>query len=166
MISQGFLAAGLEHLQRGLTYAQAVESAVTLAEGHIRLAEGKLAAGDREGAYEAGQAGFAIVAGVKHQFALGLAHRVLGQVATARGEWGAADDHFRKALDLLGGIDAQQEIGRTLFSFAEMWQRWSAAGNGPLPEGATVMLRQAAQIFERLDMRHDLAATRAALGES
>ena len=40
---------------------------------------------------------------------------------------------------------------------------WSASGNGPLPDGATVMLQQAAQIFAHLDMQADLRAVREVL---
>jgi tetratricopeptide (TPR) repeat protein len=165
LIGQGYADAGLKHLERGLTYAEAVDSAETLAEGHIRLAEGRLAAGDLAGALAEARAGLEKAAQVKHQFAQGLAQRVLGQVASARADWTAADRHFRAAMELLGPIDAQQEVGRTLFHFAQMWKAWSRAGHGPVPEGATVMLQQAAQIFQRLDMQQDLAAARAALLE-
>ena len=163
LIGQGYADAGLKHLERGLTYAEAVDSAETLAEGRIRLAEGRLAAGDLAGALAEAQAGLEKAAQVRHHYSQGLAHRVLGQVATARADWVEADRHFRAAMELLGAIDAQQEVGRTLYHFARMWQAWSGAGHGPLPEGATIMLQQAAQIFQRLDMQQDLAAARAAL---
>lgn len=163
LIGQGFVDAGLKHLERGLTYAEAVRSAVTLAEGDIRLAEGKLAAGDLAGAQAAARAGFQVVSKIGHQPTLGLAHRVLGQVATAAGDWATADQEFRAALDVLNTLNAQQELGRTLFHFAAMWRAWASAGNGAVPEGATIMLQQAARIFAQLDMTHDLAATQAAL---
>ncbi|HEX5506817.1 MAG TPA: hypothetical protein VFW96_29660, partial [Thermomicrobiales bacterium] len=163
MIAQGAGDAGLQHLQRGLTYAEAVESVETLAEGNLRLAEGRLASRDLAGAQAAAEAGFAVASRVQHRFALGLARRVLGQLAAARADWAGADAHFRAALDAFGQLDALQEVGRTLYHFSLMWQAWAAAGGGAVPEGATVMLQQAAQIFSRLDMPHDLAAARAAL---
>lgn len=162
-IAQGDTAAGLQQLQWGLTYAEAVESVETVAEGNLRLAEGRLAAQDLAGAQAAADAGYSVASRVQHRSTLGLAHRVLGRIATARAEWAAADAHFRAALDAFGQLDALQEVGRTLYHFALMWQAWSAAGGGPVPEGATVMLQQAAQIFSRLDMQHDLVAARAAL---
>ena len=47
-----------------------------------------------------------------------------------------------------------------------MWRAWSASGNGPLPDGATVMLQQAAQIFAHLDMQADLRAVREVLARA
>lgn len=163
LVGRGEVAAGLRHLERGIAYAEAIESAVVLAEGDIRLAEGKQALGDLDGALAAAQNGMVIAARIGHRLALGRAHRALGRVFTGRADWRNADHHFRQALDLFNGLDAQQEIGRTLFDFAAMWHAWSAAGHGPIPEGATVMLQQAAQIFAQLDMQADLRAARAAL---
>lgn len=163
MVERGDLSGGLTYLERGLTYAEVVQSAITLAEGNIRLAEGKLAAGDPESACEKATEGHQIAARLRHRAMLGLAERVLGQIAACRADWADADQHFRAAIELQNEIQAQQEIGRTYYHYAEMWRAWARAGNTAIPEGATVMLHQAVEIFARLDMEHDLTVAEAAL---
>jgi hypothetical protein len=143
--------------------AEAAESALILTEGQLRLADARLVLGDLDGASRDEQVGFLLATRLGYQAALGLTHRVMGRNATLRRDWPMADRHFRLSLEFYGGVDAQHEIGRTLADFAAMWRSWAAAGNGPLPEGATVMLQQAAQIFSHLDMQADLRAVREVL---
>ncbi len=154
---------GLQFLERGVAMAEAVESALTLTEGQLRLADARLELGDIDGATRDEHVGFRLATRLGYQLALGLAHRTMGRSATLRRDWVMADRHFRLAVEFYGGVDAQHEIGRTLADFARLRRAWSAAGNGPLSDDATVMLQQAAQIFSRLDMRADLRAVSAFL---
>jgi len=154
---------GLQFLERGVTMSEATESALILTEGQLRLADARLVLGDLDGATRDEQVGFLLATRLGYQLVLGLTHRTMGRNATLRRDWQMADRHFRLALQFYGGVDAQHEIGRTLADFAAMWRSWSAAGNGPMPEGATVMLQQAAQIFSHLDMQADLRAVREVL---
>ncbi len=153
-------AAGLQHLERGVVIAEAIEGALTLTEGRLRLADARRQLGDDAGAAHEEQIAFLLATRLGHQFALGLTHRMMGRLAAGRQNWPMADRHFRLAHELYTAVDAQYELGRTLADFAAMWHAWSAAGNGPVPEGATVMLQGAAQIFARLDMQSDLRAAR------
>ena len=151
---------GLQYLERGVAIAEAIESALTLTEGRLRLADARRQIGDDPGAAHEEQTAFLLATRLGHQFALGLTHRIMGRIAAGRQNWPMADRHFRLAHELYTAVDAQYELGRTLADFAAMWHFWSAAGNGAVPEGATVMLQQAAQIFARLDMQTDLRGVR------
>lgn len=155
--------AGLPLLERGVALAEAIEHALLLTEGRLRLSDARRLAGDPEGSSREEQEGFLLATRLGHQGALGLTHRTLGRNAAARRDWAMADRHFRQALEFYGAAEAQHEIGRTLADFAAMWHAWAAAGNGALPEGATIMLQQAAQFFAHLDMQADLRAARALL---
>jgi predicted ATPase/class 3 adenylate cyclase len=163
LIAQGSQAAGIQHLERGITMAEAVESAVVLATGRLRLAEARLSSGDLDGATAIGQEGFLLATRIGHQLTLGLANRILGRIANARGDWPMGERHFRLAIELFASVDAQHEIGRALLDATVPWRDWQAAGNGPLPEAVLTTLRQAAQIFALLDMRHELQVTQTAL---
>ncbi|HEU5329535.1 MAG TPA: FHA domain-containing protein [Thermomicrobiales bacterium] len=160
---QGSYAAGIQHLERAITMAEAVESAVVLATGRLRLAEARLSSGDLAGATSIGQEGFLLATRIGHQLTLGLANRILGRIANARGDWAMGERHFRLAIDLFARVEAQHEIGRALLDATAPWRDWQASGNGPLPDAALTTLRQAEEIFARLDMRHELRVTQQAL---
>lgn len=156
-------AAGIPAIRRGIALAEGIQGAQTLVEGRLRLAIALSAQGDAVAAEQEEQQAFILATRLGNQFVLGLTNRTLGQNAASRQNWVMADRHFRLAHELFTTLDAQDELGRTLVAFAAMWRQWAAAGNGLMPEGATVMLQQAAQIFARLDMQRDLRTTRALL---
>jgi predicted ATPase/class 3 adenylate cyclase/pSer/pThr/pTyr-binding forkhead associated (FHA) protein len=168
LVAQGQGAMGLSYLERGVALAEAVGSAAPLVEGQMRLAEARLALGDVEGAMREEQIGFIRATQVGNLLHLGVAHRIMGRIATVRQDWTLADRHFRQAYDYCLGVDAKHELGRVLVDFATMWRSWAASGT-PGVDGASMlaqaqqMLQQAAQLFAHLDMQTDLRAARSAL---
>ncbi len=154
---------GVQYLERGIAIAEAIEGALTLTTGRLFLTDALRCQGDLAGAAREEEGAFLLATRLGHQFTLGLTHRMMGRMAAGQQNWPMADRHFRLAHELFTAVDAQDELGRTLTDFALMWHEWSGAGNGAIPEGATVMLQQAAQIFARLDMQSDLRVARALL---
>ena len=167
LVAQGKGPQGLSYLERGVTLAEAVGSALPLVEGQMRLAEARLALGDVEGATREEQIGFIRATQVGNLLLLGVSHRIMGRIATARQDWQLADRHFRQAYDYCLAVDAKHELGRVLVDFSTMWRSWASSGT-PGVDGRSMldqarqMLQQAAQLFAHLDMQTDLRAVRSA----
>lgn len=87
----------------------------------------------------------------------GLAYRVLGDALTALGEipedssFQKPDDYYRAALETFKGVDAQAEIGRTIYSHA-----MSLARRGRRRHAAQ-LFREAMVTFTQLGMTADAA---------
>lgn len=96
---------------------------------------------------------------LNHPFRLGYANRAIGEVITAIGS--APEDgyesnpdvYFQAALDAFTGIDAQGEVGKTLYTFGN-----SLAQRGKR-EAADRNYQEAIIIFTRLGMVDDAAKT-------
>ena len=75
---------------------------------------------------------------------IGAAHRAAARIAAAKGDLAAADELFRKAIDVLGTMRNELELARAYHDFAEFRD-----GRGEASEAQTLRSR-AAEVYDRL----------------
>jgi hypothetical protein len=100
---------------------------------------GELAAADHNAA-----AAVSISEEVGSRVHIGCGHRVMGEVASALGDNPHAEEHFRRAIDILAAMRNEVELARTYRAFAQF-----RAQTGSVDEAATLRQR-ADEIFARL----------------
>lgn len=121
------------------------------------LAEVALAEGNPAEAWE--KAHYSLEHGniSENKHSQGLAYRVLGDALTALGDppsdsdYQRPDDYYRAALETFKGVDAQAEVGRTIYSHA-----LSLAKRGRRRHAAQ-LFREAMVTFTQLSMTADAA---------
>jgi class 3 adenylate cyclase/tetratricopeptide (TPR) repeat protein len=86
----------------------------------------------------------------------GAALRVLGQACEAAGDPGAADDAFRKSLEVLEATQSRPELAQTLLAHGRFRSR---GGNGD----GRVLIERALALFEEMDATGWIAEARASL---
>jgi hypothetical protein len=85
-----------------------VQSRVTLWLSYAYLLDGKLTK-----AHDLALEGFSVSTDTRFGYGLGLAHRVLGQIASTNSRLTEAETHFQEALATFSSIQAQFELART-----------------------------------------------------
>ncbi len=142
-------------------YNDALEEAESLrCEIFLGLAEIDLAENNYTSAWKNAVASLQNAQVVSEPRAIGMAYRILGDVLTVlktplnEGMSSNPDDYYRQAMDHFKQVQAEGEIGRTVFAHA----RSLATRKNRLR--AAQLFREAMVIFTRLEMTHD--AVRAA----
>ncbi len=87
----------------------------------------------------------------------GAADRYLGMLAATLGEWGRAEGHFERAMELNRAMDAQTWLAHTAYQFARML----LARPNPDRERAAALLAEAGELAERAGMTSLLARVEA-----
>lgn len=126
-------------------------------EVYFGLAQVALASNRPEAAWEDAKLSLdsALKAEIIHS--VGLAYRILGEALTDLGqvphdaEFNNPDEYYRAALEAFRNVDAEAEIGRTIYSHAQSYAKRSRRRN------AAQLFREAMVIFQRLGMTDDAA---------
>ncbi|RMH44696.1 MAG: tetratricopeptide repeat protein [Deltaproteobacteria bacterium] len=138
----------LAHLARALELARALSDRATLAESHRRLAAIHLAAGDAAKARDEADRALRLGESIGSAVHVGTAHRVLGAVLAAGplppADRAATEEHFRKAVDILGELNNAIELARCYRAYAAFRERCGDAAS------AAELRRRADEIFGRL----------------
>ena len=136
------------HLQEAIQLATGLGDRAALSECCRRLAEVHLSLGDHAAADDEASRALAISEAVGSRVHIGSAHRVLAEVASARGMDGVgnqrAEDHFRRAVDILAGMKNELELARCYRAFAVFRD---ACG---MPDDAIKLRTRADEIYTRL----------------
>lgn len=136
------------HLQEAIQLATTLGDRAALSECCRRLAEVHLSLEDLDAADDEARRALAISEAVGSRVHIGSAHRVLAEIASARGMDGVgnqrAEDHFRRAVDILAGMKNELELARCYRAFAVFRD---ACG---MPDDAIKLRKRADEIFNRL----------------
>lgn len=128
-----------------------------LTEVHFGLAQIALEKEDYELAWEQAYYSLDHARQGQHMHSVGLAFRILGDALTALGhppsdsDFDKPGDYYRAALDTFREIDAEAEIGRTIYAHANSCARRNRRRN------AARLYREAMVAFTRLGMTNDAA---------
>lgn len=138
----------VQHLRRAIELATSLGDRAGLSECCRRLAEVHLRMGLAQEAYDEAQRALFISESVGSRAHAGNAHRVLAEAVSARGfspaEQDKAEDHFRQAVEILGGMHNELDLARTYRAFARFRERTGRAS------AAAQLRRQADTIYRRL----------------
>lgn len=126
-------------------------------EVYFGLAQVALASNKPESAWEDANLSLQAARRAEIMHSVGLAYRILGETLTDLGqapndaEFNNPDEYYRAALETFRSIDAEAEIGRTIFSHAQSQAKRSRRRN------AAQLFREAMVIFQKLGMTDDAA---------
>jgi tetratricopeptide (TPR) repeat protein len=139
----------VEHLLEAISLATALGHKAAVSECCRRLAEVHIGMGDAAQAHDYALRALAISEEVGTRVHVGTAHRVLAESVCAAGLGSAdqlrrADDHFRRAVEILAGMKNELELARCYRSYASLREK-SGAG-----EDAVKLRQRAEEIFGRL----------------
>jgi len=129
-----------------------------LTEIYFGLAQVALANNSYNTAWEHAQRSLENARQGENMHSIGLAYRILGDVLTVPGEtpddsdFDTPDEYYRAALDTFREIDAEAEIGRTIYSHARSYARRKRRRH------AAQLYREAMVTFTRLGMTDDAAS--------
>ncbi len=139
----------VEHLLEAISLATALGHKAAVSECCRRLAEVHIGMGDANQAYDYARRALAIGEEVGTRAHVGTAHRVLAEALCAAGlvtaeQTHRADEHFRRAVDILAAMKNELELARCYRSYAMLCEH-----SGQMNDA--VKLRQRAEeIFGRL----------------
>jgi len=139
----------VEHLLEAISLATALGHKAAVSECCRRLAEVHIGMGDANQAYDYARRALAIGEEVGTRAHVGTAHRVLAEALCAAGlvtaeQTQRADEHFRRAVDILAAMKNELELARCYRSYAMLCEH-----SGQMNDA--VKLRQRAEeIFGRL----------------
>lgn len=128
-----------------------------LTETYFGLAQISLANDAHSIAWEHAQRSLENARAGENMHSVGLAYRILGDVLTAPGEtpddsdFETPDEYYRAALNTFREIDAEAEIGRTIYSHARSYAHRNRRRH------AAQLYREAMVTFTRLGMTDDAA---------
>ncbi len=165
-ITRGAIAAaagdltGVVLVERGVLLAEALGVNPLLAEGRLRLAEARQSFGDPQAASRDGQIAFLLAIQLGQQPLLGLTHRLLGRLASGRGEWALAERHLRQAQEIYTTIGVQDGLARTLLDRAALYHAQARTEGRPVPPDVAALIARALPLFALLGMRADERAAR------
>jgi tetratricopeptide (TPR) repeat protein len=136
------------HLEQAIRLSTSLSDRVTLSDCERRLAGVYLGMGDAVRAQEHARRALLVGESVESRVHVGTAHRVLGAIIAAGeftpAERPRAEEHFRKAVEILGGIKNELELARCYRAFASFRER---SGD---PNDAAKLRRLSEEIFGRL----------------
>ncbi|MGJ3237291.1 MAG: hypothetical protein ACFE0Q_01150 [Anaerolineae bacterium] len=167
--NEGLMLVSLQHyeqaekaLRRGLElsghWQESQNLQGLLTEVHFGLAQVALATEAPDTAWQHAQLSLYNARIGKNMHSIGLAYRILGDALTALqdvpddSEHQTPDDYYRAALNSFREIDAEAEIGRTIYSHASSYARRNRRRH------AAQLFREAMVIFTRLGMTDDVAS--------
>ncbi|HWM86126.1 MAG TPA: tetratricopeptide repeat protein, partial [Kofleriaceae bacterium] len=139
----------VEHLLEAISLATALGHKAAVSECCRRLAEVHIRMGDAGQAYDYAMRALSISEEVGTRVHIGTAHRVLAEALCAAGLITAdqvrrADDHFRRAVEILAGMKNELELARCYRSYAGLFEHTGVVNDA-------IKLRQRAEeIFGRL----------------
>jgi tetratricopeptide (TPR) repeat protein len=150
-----------EALQEGLRLSNLWDDTANLealrTEVYFGLAQVALAVGQPETAWQDAHSSLEAARKAEIMHSVGLAYRILGEALTALGtapsdsDFKSPDDYYRAALETFRSIDAEAEIGRTIYSHAQSQAKRSRRRN------AAQLFKEAMVIFQKLGMTDDAA---------
>ncbi|MBN1813522.1 MAG: tetratricopeptide repeat protein [Anaerolineae bacterium] len=122
---------------------------------HAYLAQVYHAAGREGEALSQAHTGLQAARELGEPWTLGLAHRVMGEVATYLGEEAGTEPthHFEESIRILREIGAAAELARSLAAYGLYLRRSSTAA----ARRSTALLNEARASFQQLEMAWDLA---------
>jgi tetratricopeptide (TPR) repeat protein len=126
-------------------------------EVYFGLAQLALVLGQPETAWQDAHLSLEAARKAELMHSVGLAYRILGEALTALGtapsdsDFKSPDDYYRAALEIFRSIDAEAEIGRTIYSHAQSQAKRHRRRN------AANLFREAMVIFQKLGMTDDAA---------
>jgi len=143
----------VEHLLEAISLATMLGHKAAVSECCRRLAEVHIGMGDAAQAYDYAMRALAISEEVGTRVHIGTAHRVLAEAISAAGPgtpeqapelMRRAEEHFRRAVEILAGMKNELELARCYRSFAGLCERIGK------PEDAAKLRQRADEIFGRL----------------
>ena len=139
----------VEHLLEAISLATQLGHKAAVSECCRRLAEVYIGMGDAGQAYDYAARALAISEEVGTRVHIGTAHRVLAEALSAAGldtaeQIRRAEDHFRRAVEILAGMKNELELARCYRSFAGLCDR---IGKN---DDALKLRQRADEIFGRL----------------
>jgi tetratricopeptide (TPR) repeat protein len=139
----------VEHLLEAVSLATMLGHKAAVSECCRRLAEVYIGMGDAAQAYDYAMRALAISEEVGTRVHVGTAHRVLAEAISAVGpttpeQMRRAEDHFRRAVEILAGMKNELELARCYRTFANLCERIGK------PEDAAKLRQRADEIFGRL----------------
>jgi tetratricopeptide (TPR) repeat protein len=139
---------GMAHLEYAIELAASLGDQATLSDSHRRCADVALAAGDVARAQRHAQQALEVGLAIGSRVHIGTAHRVIGAALTATEAAGRAgedaEEHFRKAIEILAGIKNDLELARCYRAFAGFRERTGESAE------AGKLRRRADEIYDRL----------------
>ena len=112
----------VEHLLEALSLATQLGNKVALSECYCRLSGVHLAMGDAMQAHDCGARALKIAEAIGSRVHIGNAHRVLGEAVSSMSlappQLEKAEEHFRKAIDILAGMKNELDLARCYRSFS------------------------------------------------
>jgi tetratricopeptide (TPR) repeat protein len=140
--------AAVEHLMEGISIASQLGHRALLADCRLRLAEVYVAMGDSGQASDQAERALTVAENIGSRALVGSCHRVLAEslAMNPRGpdDLAQAEEHFRRAVDILAGMKNELGLARTYYSFSQFC---ASAGRGA--ESAKLRVR-ADEIYGRL----------------
>jgi tetratricopeptide (TPR) repeat protein len=139
----------VEHLLEAISLATSLGHKALVSECCRRLAEVHIGMGDAGQAHDYARRALAISEEVGIKVHVGTAHRVLGESLCAAGLGSAeqarqADEHFRRAVEILAGMKNELELARCYRAYAVLRDRAGAV------DDAVKLRQRAEEIFGRL----------------
>jgi class 3 adenylate cyclase/tetratricopeptide (TPR) repeat protein len=149
-VRRGEIEAAHQHLRTSLDYYEQAEVRDFLSETYRARAEAALLAGELLQAEEDGQQALDLARELAMRAEEGIALRVLGEVATARGQFADAKRFLDDSLVVLESVGDEYEWALTQLSLARLYACFEN------PTGVTSALEQCTPVFERLGATLDL----------
>ncbi|MBT8491827.1 MAG: tetratricopeptide repeat protein, partial [Deltaproteobacteria bacterium] len=139
---------GIEDLLEAISLAGSLSNRVALSGCFRRLAEAWLIVGDLAQAQDYAQRALDIGRKVGSRVQVATSNRVLGEVGTAAASdsdgIAEAEEHFRRAIEILAGMKNELELARAYRSFAALRDRQGMA------DDAARLRQRADEIYSRL----------------
>jgi tetratricopeptide (TPR) repeat protein len=139
----------VEHLLEAISLATLLGHKAAVSECCRRLAEVYIGMGDAAQAYDYAMRALSISEEVGTRVHVGNAHRALAEAIAAAGlsspeQMKRAEEHFRRAVEILAGMKNELELARCYRSFATLCDQIGK------PEDAAKLRQRADEIFGRL----------------
>tara|TARA_R110002096_G_scaffold44526_8_gene120246 strand:- start:53294 stop:55930 length:2637 start_codon:yes stop_codon:yes gene_type:complete len=146
--ASGQFSDAIESLLEGKSIARELGNLLGAAECYRHLAETYLLIGDGAQALDNATRSLNLGSKIGSRFHIGSAHRVMGEatfrVGRGAGDLKVADEHFRKAVEILSGMKHELELARTYRSYAVHREHIGQV------EEAETLRRRSDEIFGRL----------------
>ena len=152
-LEQGEPAQAIALLERAVRRTQQVQLRYNQGRSMALLGEALLVSKQLEPAYHLALQGLESSQEIFHPYGIGIAQRVLGRIAQARGDYPTAAQHLHEALQTFTTLHAQYEIARTHLLLAELacqQDNW---------EALAIHLSAAHSLFQRLHAPKYIART-------
>jgi class 3 adenylate cyclase/tetratricopeptide (TPR) repeat protein len=153
-IRRGEIDAAREHLRISQDYFERAQARDWLPELYCHWAEAALYVKELVEAQAQAEKALGLARELEMRPEEGTALRILGEVATAQGQFDRAEEHIDRSLEILESVGDEYRLARSQLSLAELH---IAQGK---PMAARVALEQCIPAFERLEAALDLSTAR------